>query len=376
MRGVILLAAAVAAAPASAECDAANAFRLDWNSRPQASQAYGTTYNYNVANGVAANRTFTVLSTANGLATNQVGGIVTPVIGPINEATTGTGQHTYTIGGRFTARTPSITGATRVAVATFTFPAPVRDVSFRVHDIDFRANEYRDWVRIVGRNGAAAYLPLITRPAASTVRIGPSGVVPVVAAGDLLGASESQEEQDIGTVTVSFAQPITSFEVRYGNYPLQAGETATGQQWVSIHDIGFCPMPAVVVTKASLPFASAGPDRFNTPGSDVVYSLTVTNNGGSPVDMTTIVLTDVLPARTSFYNGDFDPAVSGSGPFQISAGVSGVTLGSAAYSNGGGSYTYTPAAGYDPIVRGIRVTPSGKMAANSSFTIRFRARID
>lgn len=367
-----------ASAPADAACDTANTFRFDWNSQAQQVQAYGTTYNYSAPNGLAATRAFTVGSTTNGMATTQVSGIGTPLIASANEATTGTGQFTYSVGGRFTARTPAITGATRVAVATITFPAAVRDLTFRIHDIDYRANSYRDWVRVIGRNGAATYLPTVTRPTGSTVRIGPSATAPAIVAGDLLGASESAVNQDIGTVTVAFAQPVTSVEVRYGNYPLQAGETATGQQWISLYDLAFCPLPDVSVTKTSLSFATVGPDRFRIPGADVVYALTVTNSGGSPVDLAGLVLSDPLPAQASFYNGDFDPAVPGSGPFELAAGASGVAIpsGSIAYSSNGTTYAYTPVAGYDPAVRAIRITPSGSLAANSSFTIRFRSRIE
>ena len=67
------------------------------------------------------------------------------------------------------------------------------------------------------------------------------------------------------------------------------------------------------------------------------------------------------------------------GPFELTAGSSGVTLPAAgrAYSNNNGStYAYAPAAGYDANVDAVRLTPSGSMAANSSFTIRFRARIN
>lgn len=124
---------------------------------------------------------------------------------------------------------------------------------------------------------------------------------------------------------------------------------------------------------------AGSPDRFNAPGSDVAYTLTVTNSGGSPVDLGSLVLTDVLPANVTFYNGDYDPAVPGTGPFQLTAGSSGVTLaaGGRAYSNNNGStYAYTPASGYDANVDAVRLTPTGSMAANSSFTIRFRARIN
>lgn len=370
--------ALLASAPAIAACDTANTFRFDWNSQAQQAQTYSTTYNYNAANGLAGTRAFSVRATSNGLAVTTVGGYPTPLIASVNQATTGTGQFTYTIGGRFTGRTAAITGATRVAVATITFSAAVRDLTFRIHDIDFRANEYRDWVRVVGRNGAATYSPVVTKPAASTVRIGSNGAAPAVAAGDLLGASESQVAQDVGTVTVAFAQPVTSVEVRYGNYPLQAGETATGEQWISIYDLAFCPLPTVSVSKTSISFATVGPDRFRIPGTDVIYTLTVTNSGGSPVDLNGMVLTDLLPAQSTFYNGDFDPVAAGTNNFGFVPGTSGVTLlpANVAYSNNNGtSYAYSPAAGYDAAVNRVRFAPGGTMAANSTFSISFRARI-
>lgn len=379
MRRIVpALLALSASAPAAAACDNANTFRFDWNSQPQTGQSYGATYDYNATNGLAASRAFSVRSTADGQLSNQVIGIPTPVIASINEATTGTGQYTYTVGGSFTSRTPSIIGATRVVVATFSFASAVRDLSFRIHDIDFRSNEYRDWVRVTGRNGAATYLPTVTKPAASTVRIGPSGAAPAIVAGDLLGVSESQVNEDIGTVTVSFAQPVTSVEIRYGDYPLQAGETATGQQWISIYDLAFCPMPNLSVIKTSASYATAGADRFNIPGADVVYTLTVTNSGGSPVDLNGTVMTDVLPPQTTFYNGDFDPVAPGSENYSFAAGTSGVALTPAniTYSNNGGAtYAYTGAAGYDANVKAVRFAPGGSLAAKSSFTISFRARI-
>ena len=169
--------------------------------------------------------------------------------------------------------------------------------------------------------------------------------------------------------------------MRYGNYPYQSGESTTGQQAMGISRLSFCPMPAVTVAKTSAPYitTAGSPDRFNAPGSDVAYTLTVTNSGGSPVDASSLVLTDVLPANLTFYNGDYNASSPGMGPFELTAGTSGVTLPAAgrAYSNNNGStYAYTPAAGYDAAVDAVRLTPTGTMAANSSFTIRFRARVN
>lgn len=177
---------------------------------------------------------------------------------------------------------------------------------------------------------------------------------------------------------VTFVQPITTLEIRYGNYPLQLGETTTNQQWISVHDLTFCPMPAVTVAKTSTVFETAGVNRFNVPGADVVYTLTVTNSGGSPVDLNGMALTDPLPAQATFFNGDFDGAGAGTTAFGFNAGTSGVTMPASALTfsnNGGSTYAYAPAAGYDPAVNAIRFAPTGSMAANSSFSVSFRARI-
>ena len=80
----------------------------------------------------------------------------------------------------------------------------------------------------------------------------------------------------------------------------------------------------------------------------------------------------------SFFNGDFDGAGAGTTNFALSANASEVSLaaGGVAYSNNGGaSYAYAPAAGHDAAVQRVRFAPTGSMAANSSFAIRFRARI-
>ena len=109
---------------------------------------------------------------------------------------------------------------------------------------------------------------------------------------------------------------MTSVTISYGNFPLQSGESSTGQQCVGISRVRFCPMPALAIAKTSAPYitTAGSPDRFNAPGSDVAYTLTVTNSGGSPVDVSSLVLTDVLPANVTFYNGDYNAAVAGHGP--------------------------------------------------------------
>ena len=154
----------------------------------------------------------------------------------------------------------------------------------------------------------------------------------------------------------------------------------TGQQAIGIQSISYCPMPVLSVTKASTPFSTTGtdPNRFNIPGADVLYTLTVSNSNSSPVDVGSMILSDPLPSAMTFYNGDIDDAGPLTTNFEFTPGSSGLTFTGVnlGYSNNGGStYAYSPAAGYDAAVNAIRLNPQGTMAANSSFSIKFRTRI-
>ena len=387
-----LLAALLQAAPAAAVCSAANTYRYSFNGSSNVSMNYANTYNYTATSTGGANLNFTVAFAANGLTTNVVNGVALPAINNVISGVAG--GRTLVIGGIFSSRTANITSNTRTIATIFTFPTPIRDMTVTVHDIDFASNQFRDWLHIVGTNGALTYKPVMVTPHGTNNTGGPvsgggsslalglynAGGVNVSdtdrAAG--LGASDNTGDDD-GDITISFAQPVTSVTLRYGNYPLTAGESATGQQAYGISAVSFCPMPVITTIKSSAPLATTGPDRFNTPGSDVVYSIQVINSGGSPVDLNGLFVVDALPAQMTFYNGDFDPAAPGTDNFQLTAGTSGVTLSAAnvTYSNNGGTtYAYTPAAGYDSAVTHIRYAPGGTMAANSSFTIRFRARVE
>jgi uncharacterized repeat protein (TIGR01451 family) len=379
-----------ASVPAYAACDTNNTY--SYNFTTAAAMNYANSYNYTASNPLGATRGFTVGFTTNGLSSNQVNSQALPRVG--NLITTGAGANTLVVGGVFSGRTASITGNTRVIVITFTFTQPVRDFSFTVHDADYTNNQYRDWVNLSGSDGTNTYTPTITTPhgtsngagaktnANSSVRLG-AGTTPFnMTAQEAIGVGASNNnDANTGDVSASFAQPVTTITMRYGNYPYQSGENSTGQQAMGISGVRFCPMPSIAVAKSSAPYitTAGSPDRFNAPGSDVAYTLTVTNSGGSPVDASTLQLTDVLPPNVTFYNGDYNASSPGMGPFELSAGTSGVTLpaGGRAYSNNNGStYVYAPSAGYDANVDAVRLTPSGSMAANSSFTIRFRARIN
>jgi uncharacterized repeat protein (TIGR01451 family) len=380
--------AALAAVPAAAgTCTAANTYNFSFSNQTAATLNYASSYTYTASTSGGATKTFTTSFATNGLSSSQVAGAQMPAIS--TALTTGTGAKTLMIGGTFSGRTTSISGSTRVIQTIFTFPTPIRDLSITVHDIDYASNQYRDWLMVTGSDGTTTFTPTLTTPfgtnntsggtaGSSALTLGPTGNPYNLTAQQAVGTgASSNTNSNFGDITISFAQPVTSVTVRYGNYPYTSGESTTGQQAFGISAVSFCPMPNVTIAKSSAPLATTGINRLEIPGADVVYTVTVTNSGASPVDAASIVLTDALPAEASFYNGDFDTSLPGTDPFYLTAGTSGVTLAASnvTYSSNGSTYTYTPASGYDPNVKAVKFQPQGTMAANSSFTIQYRVQI-
>lgn len=381
------VAVALAPAPAQASCAAANQYNFSYSSQTAGAVAYGATKTYPATTTGGATQNFSVVVTANGQSSSAVNGIPLPAIGTVITGADAT-KNDLVVGGVFTSRTADISTGTRAVTIVFTFTTPVRDFAVVVHDIDFTANQYRDWLMVTGVGAGVTYTPALVSPFGnsnaiggsrtatnSSVTFGPATTPVTVTAQQGVGSGTAENSSETGTVTATFAQPVTSITLRYGNAPLITGEATTGQQAMGIGGVSFCPMPQVSVAKTSSPVA-ATLGAYNLPGSDVLYTFTVTNTGGSPVDAGTIILTDPLPANIAFRNAAVDAGTTA--PFKLTAGTSGVTLptGSSAFSNNGGtSFAYTPATGYDKAVNAIRVIPSGSMAANSSFSISFVGRI-
>lgn len=369
--------------PALASCDAQNAFKFDWDSQATGSLSTSSGYDYTVTNAAGASTTVHLAfggDTAN-ITTVNFGGLAS------------TSEKTLTIGTIFDAFQTSIDSNTDVAVVTFSFGVAVRDIQFTILDIDYTASQFRDWVKISGTGPGGNFVPGIVTPFGNNNSASPGQTAPGVAivgpytassptfgSSEIVGNGASAATENYGNITATFEQPVTSVQIRYANGPAAYMSGTAGQQAISFHDISFCPLPNLSLSKASTPYvtASGDPKRFNAPGSDVIYTLTVANTGGSPVDAGTIVLDDVLPGQMLFYNGDIDDGGPLTGNYEFAAGSSGVTLasGNLSYSNNGGSsYGYAPAAGYDSAVNALRFHPQGAMAPNSSFTVRFRAQI-
>jgi len=122
------------------------------------------------------------------------------------------------------------------------------------------------------------------------------------------------------------------------------------------------------------------------PGATMTYVIGVTNQGGGIVDTNTMVITDVVPTNTELYvdtsSGDPISFIDGATP----SGLNFSFATDVTFSNqpaGGPPYSYSPvpdAQGFDPLVTGFRVNPSGQMDGatggnNPSFDIGFDVRV-
>lgn len=117
------------------------------------------------------------------------------------------------------------------------------------------------------------------------------------------------------------------------------------------------------------------------PGAVVEYAITVRNVGAGTVDASSIVLLDVMPAEMAFAVGTPVTFTNGATTSGLNA-FNASTMVTYSQANGGvAPYSYTPSGTYDANVRGIRIAPTGTMAAATSataqpsFTIRFRAQV-
>lgn len=380
-------AATLSASSAHAGCPDANLLSFSYASRPAATLAYGTTYTYTATSPAGASQTFTVQVSQNGLSSTQVNSNAMPAISTLVTGNT-TSNRSLVFGGVFSGRTTSIAGTTRVITMTVTFAQPVRDFSLKAFDVDFTSNQFRDWVQITGSDGASTFTPVLSTPwgtgnqagqprtgVGSSLVIGAATSPVTVAGNQAAGTMESGNNSETGTLNAVFPQPVTSITFKYGNYPLTSGETSTGQQAIGIAGFAFCPMPVLSLAKTSEPLAGTL-GAYNLPGNDVIYSLVLTNSGGSPVDPGTIVLTDTLPSGVTFRNIPFDSSTSL--PIKVvTAGGMTIGAGSVSYRRQGETvFSYTPVAGYDPLVEAIRIAPSGPLDANASLAVQFRARVE
>jgi uncharacterized repeat protein (TIGR01451 family) len=190
----------------------------------------------------------------------------------------------------------------------------------------------------------------------------------------------------------------------FGGGSTEAGQSSVTMSWTLgaskawvIGAVALKPakFPDLTLTKSSAVLSdplngTTNPKRL--PGSDVRYTIQVTNQGPGPADADSMIVTEPLPASTKLFVGNYDGA---SGPVKFTDGTpaSGLSyiftsLGSSTdniefSNNNRASYAYTPTPDDDSLdanVTHFRVKPQGTMGGasggqNPSFTLDFKVRV-
>lgn len=192
-----------------------------------------------------------------------------------------------------------------------------------------------------------------------------------------------------GSVTLVYIVTMPSTAGSYSNsaqgYFGQA-TTATASVTYNV----YAPAPITVV-KASQAYSDPVNGTTNAkmiPGSYAHYTITVANPAPYPIDADTIIVSDPTPANLALFVNSLP---SGSAPvlFQDGGTSSALSFTFTSLANttddvefssdGGTSWTYTPVpdgSGFDPAVTNIRIRPKGTMAANSSFSLTVRYKVN
>lgn len=190
--------------------------------------------------------------------------------------------------------------------------------------------------------------------------------------------------------------------VLYGSDPVSSGQLALGIEEEVVagdktrthtnEEVGYWlfkdNQTVNLSTNKTVTMSNQSPSPYAIPGSDVLYTIHVSNTGSKSVDANTIFIADKMPAQASFYNGDLNGPAAGSNVVIFSETGSGLSFNPAtdlAFSNGATApanflaCNYTPAVGYDPNVTFICLKLQGALNAGSlspsNFSLQFRAQV-
>jgi uncharacterized repeat protein (TIGR01451 family) len=213
--------------------------------------------------------------------------------------------------------------------------------------------------------------------AASVVRVASAAMPQVVDSGGATRTYEYAYVVPVGAPPGGWSVQITGVEGTEGTVT----DTRVGG-FVVLPNLPTLRVQKTVAVLSDPVNGSANP--FQIPGSVQLYRVTVTNTGPGPVDASTLVIVDAVPANAELVvaPGDavqfFDGTTPSGLAFDYATHVT--------FSNqpgGAPPFNYSPVAngnGVDPNVTALRVAPSGAMSAASggsepSFSVEFRVRV-
>jgi subtilisin-like proprotein convertase family protein len=268
---------------------------------------------------------------------------------------------------------PSLAGDVEI---TITLPRAFSGVQFTIFDVDFFANQFADRVEVTGSLGGSQVLPVLTNGNANFVQGN-------VAIGDALSA----DGEALGNLVVTFANPVDTIFIRYGNHTTAPANP--GQQGISLHDLFVCnPFADLAVTKVSTLISdpvNLADNPKAIPGAVVEYVIGLSNNGTSSTDANSVVIVDNGPADAKLCQitragGPVVFADPGGSGLTYSFTAIGAATDNLEFSNNGGvTWTYVPSAdadGCDSAVTSFRLRPGGALAPGRNVTLRTRYIIE
>lgn len=262
------------------------------------------------------------------------------------------------------------------------FSEPVSNLRFTLTDID--QSGWDDFVEVFYDAGAG----FVNAKTGAFATLGAAVVADNESFGDgWEGNAAVASAATAGNIAFSFG-PLQIAAIRIVYFSGNDGSaTDPGGQQMGVGDFVYDKIaPLLSLLKTATMAGTSGEARFAIPGSDVYYTLTVTNSGDGRTDAGTLFIADPIPAEVEFFNGDIDGAGPASGAVhftQSGAGLSFDLATDVGYSDAAtapaafADCAYTPSAGYDPAVRHLCLNPKGAMAAGpgASFTAQFRVQI-
>ncbi len=253
----------------------------------------------------------------------------------------------------------------------------VEELQFLIFDVDFGEAQFQDEVIVMGYLNGVAVSPTLTPSSSNTV----SGNIAT-------GQVQTSETSSNANLGVTFNAPIDQFEVTYKNGSL--ANDPPGQQAISIHDIFTCPrlLPEIVAQKTVETYDPSGSGLYNVPGTEVTYTLSLTNIGTAPTDTDSLFLTDSLPEEVVFFNGDLNGPASGTSPVIFSqTNTSSLSFDAASdlrFSNSTSrpsrftECSYFPSNGHDTQIKHVCFNPKGSLNNGSpapTMSFQFRTKI-
>jgi hypothetical protein len=219
---------------------------------------------------------------------------------------------------------------------TYTFSAPVQNVSFGISDIDRPSGSspytYADQVTVTGGSTSGTVIPTLTKYNTSSNIVTISGNVATATTGygggTVSSLTQNSSDQN-GTIFVSFnGNAITSITIRYGNINSSSVSSNPGLQAIAIGNLSFQKAFAPVTTDFT------NTDLLNTDTATLISALPGTDDE-SIASFTITTIPPVSAGVLYYFNGtnyvpvtaglDLTPAQAASLKFDPSASYNGIT---------------------------------------------------